>query len=72
VRKLSNYFKEIFGKQSKYRTDRQCCTTYFEHKYDLGLFQDPYKYCDVRAENEIFTTTNRLKQEKLHPIFSIA
>jgi beta-glucosidase len=22
-------------------------------KYDLGLFQDPYKYCDVRAENEI-------------------
>jgi beta-glucosidase len=28
-------------------------------KYDLGgLFQDPYKYCCKRAENEIFTTTD--------------
>jgi beta-glucosidase len=25
-------------------------------KYDLGLFQDPYKYCDVqRAKNDVFT-----------------
>jgi beta-glucosidase len=35
-------------------------------KYDLGLFQDPYKYCDVkRAENEIFTTANRLEARKI-------
>jgi beta-glucosidase len=31
-------------------------------KYDLGLFQDPYKYCDVkRAQNEVFTNANRLE-----------
>lgn len=29
-------------------------------KYKLGLFDDPYKYCDLdRAENEIFTPANR-------------
>ncbi|TDE01267.1 beta-glucosidase BglX [Flavobacterium hiemivividum] len=31
-------------------------------KYDLGLFHDPYRYCDVtRAKNEIFTAANRLE-----------
>ncbi|WP_369753681.1 beta-glucosidase BglX [Flavobacterium sp. WC2409] len=31
-----------------------------EAKYDLGLFQDPYKYCDVnRAKTEIFTKDHR-------------
>ena len=29
-------------------------------KYDLGLFDDPYKYCDInRAQAEIFTEDNR-------------
>ena len=29
-------------------------------KYDLGLFDDPFKYCDVnRAKTEIFTKENR-------------
>ncbi len=29
-------------------------------KYELGLFDDPYKYCDVnRAKTEIFTDENR-------------
>jgi beta-glucosidase len=29
-------------------------------KYDLGLFEDPYKYCDEkRAKTEIFTAKNR-------------
>lgn len=29
-------------------------------KYDLGLFENPYKYCDVnRAKTEIFTSENR-------------
>ncbi|OAB29823.1 beta-glucosidase [Flavobacterium fryxellicola] len=29
-------------------------------KYDLGLFHDPYKYCDEkRAKTEIFTAANR-------------
>jgi beta-glucosidase len=31
-----------------------------EAKYDLGLFQDPYKYCDAnRAKTEIFTASSR-------------
>jgi beta-glucosidase len=35
-------------------------------KYDLGLFQDPYKYCDnERAKNEIFTNENRLEARKI-------
>ena len=29
-------------------------------KFKLGLFEDPYKYCDInRSETEIFTTENR-------------
>jgi beta-glucosidase len=35
-------------------------------KYDLGLFQDPYKYCDVnRAKTEIFTNSNRTEARKI-------
>lgn len=34
-------------------------------KYDLGLFQDPYKYCDLeRAKTEIFTQSNRTEARK--------
>ena len=35
-------------------------------KYDLGLFQDPYKYCDLeRAKTEIFTQSNRTEARKI-------
>ncbi|MEZ4975640.1 MAG: beta-glucosidase BglX [Flavobacteriaceae bacterium] len=35
-------------------------------KYELGLFEDPYKYCDVnRAETEVFTTENRAFARKV-------
>ena len=35
-------------------------------KYDLGLFHDPYKYCDTnRAKKEIFTTANRNEARKI-------
>lgn len=35
-------------------------------KYDLGLFQDPYKYCDEkRAKTEIFTKSNRDEARKI-------
>ncbi|MFE3870634.1 beta-glucosidase BglX [Flavobacterium sp. ZS1P70] len=35
-------------------------------KYDLGLFEDPYKYCDVkRAKTEIFTSSNRAEARKI-------
>lgn len=37
-----------------------------EAKYDLGLFQDPYKYCDEkRAKTEIFTNPNRAEARKI-------
>ncbi|MEP6950170.1 MAG: beta-glucosidase BglX [Ginsengibacter sp.] len=36
------------------------CRSILEAKYKLGLFQDPYRYCDVdRSKTEIFTDANR-------------
>lgn len=36
------------------------CRRILEAKYKLGLFDDPYRYCDEnRAKTEIFTTANR-------------
>jgi beta-glucosidase len=36
------------------------CRKVLEAKYKLGLFADPYKYCDgSRAATDIFTTANR-------------
>ena len=36
------------------------CRRILEAKYKLGLFDDPYKYCDEqRAKTEIFTSANR-------------
>ena len=36
------------------------CRRIMEAKYKLGLFQNPYKYCDEqRAKTEIFTDANR-------------
>lgn len=35
-------------------------------KYDLGLFQDPYKYCDEsRSKSEIFTKAHRDEARKI-------
>ena len=35
-------------------------------KYDLGLFQDPYKYCDLkRNKTDIFTESNRNQARKI-------
>lgn len=37
-----------------------------EAKYDLGLFEDPYKYCDEqRTKTEIFTPENRAFAQKV-------
>ena len=36
------------------------CRKILEAKYKLGLFDDPYRYCDEqRAKTEIFTDANR-------------
>lgn len=38
----------------------QACRRVLEAKYKLGLFEDPYRYCDLnRAKKEIFTPANR-------------
>jgi beta-glucosidase len=35
-------------------------------KYDLGLFEDPYKYCDLkRNKTDIFTDSNRKEARKI-------
>ncbi|MCD8079932.1 MAG: beta-glucosidase BglX, partial [Bacteroides sp.] len=47
------------GKVTQAQID-QACHYVLEAKYKLGLFEDPYKYCDVsRAKKEIYTPENR-------------
>ncbi len=47
------------GKVSVAQIDA-ACRRILEAKYKLGLFDDPYRYCDDnRAKTEIFTTANR-------------
>lgn len=47
------------GKVSEEDVDR-ACRRILEAKYKLGLFKDPYKYCDSkRREKDIFTDENR-------------
>jgi len=47
------------GKVSQAEID-QACRLILEAKYKLGLFDDPYRYCDLnRAKTEIFTPENR-------------
>ncbi len=47
------------GKVSMERID-EACRLILEAKYKLGLFSDPYKYCDSnRAKTEVFTPEHR-------------
>jgi beta-glucosidase len=42
------------------------CRRILEAKYKLGLFTDPYKYCDVqRSKTEIFTDAHRKEARKI-------
>src|SRR5688572_22072873 len=42
------------------------CRRILEAKYKLGLFDDPYRYCDEnRAKTEIFTTANRTEARNI-------
>lgn len=53
------------GKVSLAEID-QACRRVLEAKYKLGLFSDPYKYCDVkRAKTEIFTPEHRAVARKI-------
>ena len=43
----------------------QACKRMLEAKYNLGLFNDPYRYCNAqRATTETFTSTNRTFSRK--------
>ncbi|MCD7972744.1 MAG: beta-glucosidase BglX [Candidatus Azobacteroides sp.] len=47
------------GKVTEAQID-QACRYILEAKYKLGLFSDPYKYCDVnRAKKDIYTAEHR-------------
>lgn len=47
------------GKITQQEID-QACRRILEAKYQLGLFEDPYRYCDeTRAKTEIFSPENR-------------
>ncbi|MGZ8517083.1 MAG: beta-glucosidase BglX [Chitinophagaceae bacterium] len=47
------------GKVAQQQIDA-ACRRILEAKYKLGLFEDPYRYCDEnRAKTEIFTDANR-------------
>ncbi len=53
------------GKVTQAQID-QACRRILEAKYKLGLFQDPYKYCDVnRAKKEIYTKEHRAVARKI-------
>ncbi|MFQ9314999.1 beta-glucosidase BglX [Dysgonomonas mossii] len=53
------------GKVTQAEID-QACRRVLEAKYKLGLFADPYKYCDVnRAKKEIYTAKNRAVARKI-------
>ena len=53
------------GKVTQAEID-QACRRILEAKYKLGLFADPYKYCDVnRAKTEIFTKEHRAVARKI-------
>jgi len=53
------------GKVTRAQID-QACRRVLEAKYKLGLFANPYKYCDEkRAANEIFTAENRATARRI-------
>jgi beta-glucosidase len=53
------------GKVTQAQIDNSC-RLILEAKYKLGLFNNPYKYCDDnRAKTEVFTPANRTEARKI-------
>lgn len=53
------------GKITEAQIDN-ACRNILEAKYVLGLFDDPYRYCDTRrAATEVFTSENRQAARKI-------
>ena len=57
---LTTLKKSLAEKKVTMQQIDAACRRVLEAKYKLGLFTNPYKYCDVqRAKTEIFTDANR-------------
>jgi beta-glucosidase len=67
---VSESFVNTLGKSLKEQKITQAqidlaCRRILEAKYDLGLFTDPFRYCDEnRAKTEIFTAEHRAEARK--------
>lgn len=63
---LGTLKKSLDEKRVSIETIDNAVRLILEAKYDLGLFQDPYKYCDEkRAKTEIFTTDSRKEARQI-------
>ena len=57
---LTTLQKSLDERKTTEATIETACRRVLEFKYDLGLFADPYRHCDVnRAKTEIFSAANR-------------
>ncbi|PKB18150.1 beta-glucosidase BglX [Flavobacterium sp. 5] len=62
---LTTLKKSLDEKKVTIEQINNAVTLILNAKYDLGLFEDPYKYCDSnRAKNEIFTAASRDEARK--------
>ena len=57
---LTTLTKSLTEKKVTLQQIDVACRRILEAKYKLGLFEDPYRYCDIkRSQTEIFTEANR-------------
>ncbi|WP_231426319.1 beta-glucosidase BglX [Pedobacter sp. Leaf250] len=57
---LGTLKKSLAEKKVSINEINRACRLILQAKYKLGLFTDPYKFCDpVRAEKEVFNAENR-------------
>ncbi|MFC4211407.1 beta-glucosidase BglX [Pedobacter lithocola] len=57
---LGTLKKSLAEKKVGIEQINRACRLILQAKYKLGLFENPYKFCDVkRAETEVFTPQNR-------------
>ncbi|WPO77570.1 beta-glucosidase BglX [Flavobacterium sp. KACC 22761] len=63
---LGTLKKSLDEKRVSIETIDNAVKLILEAKYDLGLFEDPYKYCDEkRAKTEIFTMDSRKEARQI-------
>ncbi|WP_426485640.1 beta-glucosidase BglX [Flavobacterium sp. 2] len=63
---LGTLKKSLDEKRVSMETIDNAVKLILEAKYDLGLFEDPYKYCDEkRAKTEIFTMDSRKEARQI-------